>query len=293
MATGDDERKARIDAAPADLPTAFVHEARLRIFQPTRRPRSEVQVVEIESGPNRRVTIEYRALQRPDGAFEVRALGQAHADVLDAIRETALDKKVDGAGRLMLLCDPAKVRKAAGVTASLTTVRERIEDIMGAVIEIREPRHLRDRGPLIGRFTDATVDGAAMTLPCNLSHTQRHASRAQRRLWLITIGDVGMRLVVNDIAARYSVVDVAALPSGISQAVARWMLGQSASRQPNGGWKLDTVIEAVGGGDAGEGAMRHRRCELRAARGDLSAMGIVIDGDQRGERIFLARAANA
>lgn len=266
------------EALPAALPTAFVHEARLRMFQPTRRPASAEQIVRVATAHGK-LEIEYRARQRVDGTFEVRALGQGHADLLDACRLTALHHRADGAGRVVLLVDPAKVKKAGGFSCSTSALREMLDDLAGALVRVSEPAHLTVTGHLIDTWAEArNSDGGRIALPCPLSRTSR-PDRAERHLWAITIGDVGMRLLRGDLTVNYDLARITTLQSGIAQAAARWLLGQSVSRQPNGGWMLDTVIQAVAG-ELNATGMRHRRREMRADAPALAKLGILISADR-------------
>lgn len=262
------------------IPTAFAHEARLRIFQPTRRPSAPQQVARIATSHGH-ISIEHRAVQRGAGdSFDVRALGQAHADLLDAMRATALHAATDGAGRLVMLVDPAKAKRAGGFKCSTAALRMLLDDMLGAVIEIHEPQHLRARGHLIDTVRIAEAgDGEAIALPCNLSRTQKHASRGARYLWAVTMGDVGMQLIARDMGLHYPLDKVVSLQTGISQAVARWMLGHSRAHQPNGGWFVDTVINAVSGPISGED-LRNRRRELRRDAAALAEMGILLNADR-------------
>lgn len=62
---------------------------------------------------------------------------------------------------------------------------------------------------------------------------------------------------------------------GISQAVARHVL--THHRSPDKGWKLDGLIEVVGG-VLGSQAMRDARRRIRQDGKGLSAAGVVLDG---------------
>lgn len=256
-----------------------VHESRLCLFQPTRRPSPSKQKAQIKTSFGV-VEIEYRAVQQADSVFKIRALGQGHADLLDACRETSLGSTMDGAGRIVLLVDPARIKKIGGFACSLSSLGTMLDDLAGALIRIHAPEHLVSTGHLLDSWSRAMdKSGAEILLPCPLSQTLTHKERATRHLWAITFGDVGMRLLGDDLQVHYDLQKIVALRTGIAQAVARWIAGQSKDRQPNGGWKLDTIVKAVGA-DGGSTTIRHRRREIRADTATLAEMGIIINGER-------------
>jgi hypothetical protein len=272
-----------------NLSASFVHEARLRIFKPSRRPSARLQTEIIETAAGK-IKIEHRGIQDPADPKKIiiRPIGLPHADLLDAARQTALDRAVDGAGRLVLLIDPARVRRAAGTQASLNDTQEMMTDLVSALITIYEPTHLQTTGHIIDTWKKAAgEDGRMLTLPCPLSKTRRHADRAERHLWQITVGDVGMQLLNHDLPVTYPLADILSLRYGVSQAAARWLLGQSKNRQPQGGWMLDTVINSVSGAIGGTN-LRHRRREIIQDAAGLSKLGIRVEGG----RAFLSQSVH-
>jgi hypothetical protein len=271
-----------------ELPVALVHEARLRIYQPTRRPSSD-EIRESIKTSSGLVTIEHRAVMR-DGRVIARPLGQGHADLQDAMRASALHSGIDGAGRLVLLVDPAKARREGGFKCSLSAVRELANDLIGATIEIHEPAKLKIRGHLIDTLREA-VDGRGKAIEID-NPLQRAGFSKTRGLWAVTIGDVGMMLLQRDTGVRYELSQIVSLQSGMAQAVARWLLGQSRDRQPNGGWRMDTVIRAVAG-DLRDAALRNARRDIRAAADDLSRLRIIFESDRVMLETSVKRVANA
>jgi hypothetical protein len=262
-----------------NLSASFVHEARLRIFKPSRRPSATMQTEIIETAAGR-IRIEHRGIQDPADLKKIiiRPVGLPHADLLDAARQTALDRAIDGAGRLVLLVDPARLRMAAGTQASLSDIRVMLDDLAGALVTIYKPAHLQTTGHIIDTWKiAAAADGRMLTLPCPLSKTRRHADRAERHLWQITLGDVGMQLLHRDLHIVYPLPGILSLQYGISQAAARWLLGQARNRQPQGGWMLDTVINSVSGAIDGTN-LRHRRREIIQDAAGLLKLGIRIEG---------------
>jgi hypothetical protein len=281
--------EASMTELPTELPVGLVHEARLRLFQPTRRPSSDEVRQSITSAGLGLVTIEHRAVMQ-GGRVIARPLGQAHADLLDAMRASALDSRHDGAGRLVMLVDPARARREGGFKCSLRAVRELVNDLTGATIEIHEPAKLKIRGHLIDTLREA-VDANGQVIEIE-NPLRRAGFRETRGLWAVTIGDVGMMLLRHDTPVRYELKQIVSLQSGMAQAVARWLCGQSRERQPNGGWRLDTVIRAVAGDLVGA-ALRNARRDIRAAADDLSKLGIILEKDRVSLETSVKRVANA
>lgn len=242
------------------LPTSTAHQARLRLFQPTRRPQRTEREILTAWG---RVRV-------------VGRLGQAHADVLEAMFSTAEGRGTitdsDGNERIKLLVDPARVRAAARQPSG-TTLQRVLDDLVTALIEIREPKPLRCIGHLVDQVDIATKrDGSKVTKSNPLG--------GKRDMWRVTIGQTAMHLIHQDLHLNYNPATIAGLRHGVSQALARLILGHDPARQPNGGWHLDTLIRQVVG-DLSDMQMRDRRRELRADAQSLRLIGIVlIDGDR-------------
>ena len=241
------------DRGEARMPAATAHEARLRLFQATRRPREIEHVQETAWG---RVRIKGR-------------LGQQHADVLEAIRYCAEAQATDGAGRMKLLVDPARVRRMTRQDGS--TLRQVLDDLMSCVIEIIEPDHLAAAGHLIDTIDKARRGDDTLVTRHN------PLDGGQRPLWRVVVGDVGMRLLMADLRLDRSPRPLAAMDHGVTAAIVRHVLTHRA--EPAGGWTLDGLIRAVCGG-IGDQALRDRRREVRADAGALAVLGLRIDGDR-------------
>ncbi|MEW6559962.1 MAG: hypothetical protein AB1412_07150 [Pseudomonadota bacterium] len=82
-----------------------------------------------------------------------------------------------------------------------------------------------------------------------------------------------------DKVLNYDPTPIARLEHGVSQAVARLLITHSVDRQPNGGWKIDTVIEATAGA-LNDQDMRNARRRLRSDAVGLREIGIEIDDDR-------------
>src|SRR5690554_1146804 len=86
-------------SALEQLPTSTAHQARLQLYQPTRRPKWAERVIET-----------------PWGTATVRGkIGQVHADIVESICRHAEDHRIVAAtGHLQVLVDPYKVRVSVG-----------------------------------------------------------------------------------------------------------------------------------------------------------------------------------
>lgn len=240
----------------ADTPTATAHEHRLRIFQATRRPKLSTS----------------KTIRTAHGQIKITGkLGQAHADILDAICFCAEKRGETEDGRIKLLVDPAKVRRAANI-ASGQGFESLIDGLLAAVVEIKEPARLSCIGHLVDHIDTATrSDGSEIT---------RHnpLTGGERPLWRVELGKAFCKLIAADVVRTYDPAPVARLASGVAQAVARFTL--SHQHQPVGGWRLDTLLDAVAGEDLDDVSRRHRRRELRRDGDGLRKIGIILDGDR-------------
>lgn len=232
------------------FPTSTVHEHRLCIFDPTRRPRHTNRA---------KVETSHGVILRTG------KLGQAHADVLDAICYCAEKRGETQDGRIKLLVDPAKVRKAANITGG-RQLEALVVELQAAVIEIKEPVDIACIGHIVDHIDTATrSDGTPVTKPNPLG--------GERKMWRVELGKAFCKLLESDVKRWYDPTPLAQLNTGIAQAVARHVL--SHSTQPPGGWHLDTLISAVGAGSDGV-SIRNRRRELTSEAEALAKIGILL-----------------
>lgn len=239
------------------FPTATAQQYRLRIFQPTRRPKMLEEVIETAWG---KIRVKGK-------------IGQGHADVMDAIMFSSIKAAAIEDGRIKLLVDPFKVRQFAGGGNQMSgqQLKANLDDLIQALIEIKEPVELACVGHLIDHIDLARAsNGEPITKPNPLTGLQRP-------LWRVELGKAMSQLVRAGIWRTYDPTQIARLTSGISQAVARHVL--THEREPRGGWKMDGLIVAVGG-ELDTVSMRHRRRELRADAAGLVELAIVIDGNR-------------
>lgn len=233
----------------AKLPTATAHQSRLRLFQPTRRPKSIEGIIETAWGTMR---IKGR-------------LGQAHADILEAILSGCEKHAKLEDGRMKLLIDPYRIMKIAN-QPSWSTFKKNMDDLMQALIEIKEPAHLKCIGHLIDHIDKAIrSDGTIIT--------KRNPLGGEREMWRVEIGKAGTMLIENDLKLYYPAHEIATLKYGISQAVARHVLTHKT--EPNKGWKLDEFIYRLSP-HISDFALKDRRKELREDADQLFKIGLKV-----------------
>jgi len=235
-------------------PTTTATPARVRLFQPTQRPR-------ITAG---------EWIQTSWGRCRVAGrLGQRHADLLEAMLFVAERSRETDDGAIELLVDPARVRRTlSDHRHSLGRIREWLRELRSATIEIESP-HLPAEERLLGGLIDH-VEPSSMTRHDPLSGGERH-------LWRVRLGKPLVELLKRDLRLWYDPAPLARLQYGISQAVARHVL--THSRPPDKGWKLDGLIKVVCGA-LGSQATRDARRRIRKDGEGLSAAGVILDGER-------------
>lgn len=235
------------------LPTTTAHQARLQIFQPSRRPQ---QVVKKE-------------ISTPWGSAIVEGkLGQQHADVLEAIASSAEKTRTLDGGLLQVLVDPYVIRKKAGGGQIIASdyLRKMLKEIRQASVFIDIPM-LKIK--ILGGVIDEAVESPA-TKVNPLDGSDRHMMRVTfSKSWTMLFGQ--------DLAVYYDVQPIAALKHGVSQAVARHVL--THRKEPNGGWVIDGLLAAVGIPEDGI-AYRNKRRELRQDAPGLRITGILVNQDR-------------
>lgn len=235
------------------MPTCTAHEHRLCIFEPTRRPRY-IRGARIETS--------HGIIMRTG------KLGQAHADLLDAICFCAEKQVAMEDGRIKLLVDPARVRRVADITSG-DQLKALVTELQAAVIEIKEPAHIACIGHIVDHIDTAMrSDGTPVT-------KHNPLTGGERVMWRVELGKAFCKLLDTDQIKRwYDPAPIARLNTGIAQAVARHVLTHTT--QPPGGWHIDTLIQAVGAASDSV-SLRHRRRELLSAAAALAEIGILID----------------
>lgn len=250
---GFDVGSAKVSAALLGrlLPTSTAHQSRLQIFQPTRRPKWQE-----------------RRIETPWGLATVRGcIGQVHADVLESLcRYAEASRVVPETGHLMLLVDPYKIRVTvgAGEAYSKTTFWRLLTELrkVSVMLDISSPQ-IKMLGGIL-----SSVAGSTATRPNRLTPGR------DRSMLRVTLEPSFALLMAEDHPFYYDPAPLAKLKCGIAQAVARHVLTHRES--PQGGWLIDTLIQAVGAGGVNNADLRKRRMELNARRELFAEIGIVI-----------------
>jgi len=235
------------------VPVTTASLARLRVFQATRRPQPVDQVIVTAWG-----TVRLKG-----------RLGQQHADVLESILWVGEKPREIGEGRVKVLVDPAKVRRASRQDARSLEIITR--ELMEATIEIIQPERLAGIGHLIDHISFARkADGSYLT--CK---NPGGACEGDRKLWRVELGKSLCQILAHDLWIYRDPRPIVRLRHGISQAVARHVLTHRKGSCAN--WGVDTLIKAVTGEEISLQAQRDRRRELRADREALAALGVRVE----------------
>jgi len=231
-----------------DLPTTTVHQARLQIFQPTRRPKDQIRVIESPWG----------------SAVIDGKLGQAHADFLESIFFHAEKKRQLEDGRIQILIDPHTIRMILGggkqcSGEQLTKVQD---EIMKVLVEVKIPdQDIDEKGHIIDLIEKS-------------SFTKRNPLGGQRQMWRVTISRPFVRLMGKDLGLHYNPAPIACLTTGVAQAVARHCA--THKNQPTGGWHIDGLIKVVGCSEK-EQSMKDRRRDLQKDKDGLKHLGLIVE----------------
>lgn len=243
------------------LPTTSVHQARLQIFQPTRRPKTLTRHITTPWGTGR----------------VIGKIGQAHADVIETILRCAHKHRIDddqsspACGALEVLIDPHLIRTTAAggedKRLSHTQLRDLLADLMAVVIDMDGDKINPMRmGHIIDEVTESTV-------PAPSRPGSKTGDRAERHYWYVRFAPSFTRFFGADLGLYYDPAPIARLSHGVSQAVARHVL--THKNEPNGGWTVNGMLEAVGADSKGPAA-RNRRRELLADADGLARLGLVV-----------------
>jgi hypothetical protein len=245
----------KLDDFPGQtLPTTTVHQSRLQVYQPTRRP-----------------VLMTQEIKTPWGIAQIKGkLGQGHADLLEAMFNEAIDYKFTGpAGetdQLQLLIDPYKISTSmgGGEQYSYSSIDKMCDDLMSAIVYLEpiDGNIERIRGHIIEKIEESKA-------------TRRNPlTGGQRKLWRVTISDSWMKFIWGDMHLHYDPKPIAKLTTGIAQAVARHVA--THRQQPPGGWHIDGLILAVGGGKNTR-QLQNQRADIKADREGLEKLGISLE----------------
>lgn len=249
-----DPGKVDADVFFKTLPTTTVHQARLQLYQPTRRP-----------------TWQERVIATPWGTAKVRGkIGQVHADIIEAICRHAEDYRyIPGTGHLQLLVDPYKVRVSVGGGAAYSkdTLWRMVTELRETSITLEAPSQgLKVLGGILDR-----VDESLATKP-------HPVTGKPRRLWRVTLGHSYITMLGGEQLLYDKQTSLAKIETGVAQAIARYCLSCGPTA---GSWDLDTLIHLVGAGAGGRSeTMRNRRRDVLNSVKSLREVGVFIEGDR-------------
>jgi len=247
------------------VPTSTVMLARVMIFQPSQRPQESKREWMYTSHGRCRV---------------IGRLGQRHADIMESILYVAERRRDISDGGIELLVDPAKLRRTLSDSQySHDHIKKLLSELRAATMEIVTP-DMESRGDsIIGGLIDHIIP-SPMTRYDPLTKGERH-------LWNVRLGVVLVTLIEKDLCLCYPPAPIVRLQHGISQALARHVLTHKDI--PSRGWRLDTLIRAVGGEDLSSSMLRNYRWRLKKDASGLLESGIKIDDGNRVKRFTAAR----
>jgi hypothetical protein len=232
------------------VPTANALESRLRIFQA------------VQARPK---YLKDQTITTPWGTVKITGrLGQRHADLFESIRYCA-EKTLERDGYLWILVDPHRIRETMGDHYSHQQVQLLLRDLMAAVIEYPDPTPGADE-PALGHLIDDKISAGIERFD--------PLTKTTRKLWAIKIGHPGRKLLFEGIRLFYDPGPLARLKTGIGQGIARHVLGHKTV--PVGGWKVDTLIEAVAGVITGT-KLRNARRDVKDDMEGLREIGITVE----------------
>lgn len=250
------------------IPTTTAHQARLQLYQPTRRPEWQERVITTAWG-----------------SAKVRGkLGQVHADIVEAICRNAEDHRtVHATGHLQVLVDPYRVRKSVGggTPYAKDTLWKMMTELREVSITLEIPaKNIR----LIGGLLDSVVESPATR--------NNPLTGKPRQLWRVTFDPAFAAMLSGDLRLYYDPAPLAKIDTGVAQAIARHVL--THKDQPEGGWLVDTLINLVGAG-GNSTTMRNRRRDLSKCTEALKSVGISVVGNRvsRELQFDLLETANA
>ncbi|MGK9064606.1 hypothetical protein [Stutzerimonas chloritidismutans] len=246
-------------------PTSTVLQARVMIYQPSQRPRE-------------------LAGQWMDTCFGrcrvTGRLGQRHADIVESMLYVAERRREISDGGIELLIDPARLRRMlSDHQYSHDRIKKLLTDLRAATVEIVTPELECSGERIIGGLIDHVIP-SPMTRRDPLTGGVRH-------LWRVRLGVALVMLLERDLSLYYPPGPIARLQHGISQALARHVL--THKQHPAGGWHLDTLIRAVGGGAVDSMMLRNYRRRLKEDAAGLIEVGIELAAADRVKRVTAAR----
>ncbi len=249
------------------VPTSTVFQARVVIYQPSKKPLERKGQWIYTSFGKCRVT---------------GRLGQRHADIVESMLFVAERKRDIDDGGIELLVDLAKLRKVLSDNQySGGRLNKLLLELKAATVEIVVPQLEQngDGGRIIGGLIDHVIP-SPMT-------RYNPLTGGVRRLWKVRLGIALVMLLERDLYLYHQPALIVRLKHGISQAVARHVL--THSNNPSGGWHLDTLLIAVSGNDISAKTMSNYRTRIKDDIESLRVIGVDINSKNRVKRLTRAR----
>jgi hypothetical protein len=236
------------------ISTATVHENRYSIFQPTDRPVEKTFVVQAKNG-----TIKITG-----------KLGQPHKDILEFIKHNHIKYGYTKDGRLAFLIDLYQLRKLLGRKNlyNYETLNRLFEDLLKTTIEFNT-ESFKIKGSFLALVTESKVE---------VKHSKLGTVR---KLTRIEFSKLGTEIIEKDIKLFYDPAPIIKLQHGVSKALVRYVL--SHRNQPNGGWKLNALLETILGNVSSE-TIRNAKRFLKKDAIQLRKCGVIILNN----RVFLS-----
>lgn len=240
------------------LPTTTALLSRLQVFEPSRRPEKLVREPNTSWGTSR---VEGR-------------LGQGHADLLELILFLGRDPGEWPDERICVTVDFYKVRKVLGrgQESGGEQLNVWLSQIMDATLELRPKRW---DAPIAGKLIDAVLE-STKTVPAPGRLTSAGQRAGERHLKEIVLGQAMSTLIRHDVGLIYDPRPILNCKKGVAQALIRYV--NTHNNTPNGGWKLETVLNHIGAGDDRDRSNKNR--ELKLCRSHLAGLGIKLEDDR-------------
>lgn len=251
-----------------EVPTTTALISRMQVFEPTRRPKCK------ETG--------IRTIETAYGTATIKGrLGQAHADVLEAILYHIEDVVSISGESMTVIVNPHKVRVSAGGDKQFSGEQLYVvtKELMSAVIDIKT-QNIKIIGHIIDTIEVIKDSNAGpLVKATEITNGKNNLETyGEKTLWKVTIGKGYLQIMTQDlISIRRDPVTIAKISTGISQAITRFCV--THSNTPNGGWKLDGLIEAVGGNGSVQ-TFKDRRREVRKDAPFMKSSGVIVDGNR-------------
>lgn len=253
MSTAGEVPAQRAVEVLKQVPTSTAHQARLQLYQPTRRPQWLERVITTAWG---KATVRGK-------------IGQVHADIIEAICRHAEDHRIIPAtGHMQILVDPYRVRVSVG--GGKPYAKDTLWRMLTELREVSVTLEVQAQGiRILGGILDRVEESPATRM--------NRVTGKPRQLWRVTLDPAFAVLLHEDLHLHYDPAPLAKIETGVAQAIARHIL--THRDQPSGGWLIDTLIRAVGAEGNNE-AMRNRRREIKACTESLKNVGLIVEEDR-------------